>query len=161
MKNNIATIFICMAICMCATGAGAYEIDDALVDAVIAIESSGRPDAWNRKTDCRGLMQVSQIVLKEWDIEKSSFENSCAEYPPCKLCRKPKIDLFNPTDNRRVGTFYLRRLKDHYRAPSLKDVLASYNWGISNCRRVNFEWERYPKSVRAYVLKVLKVKEGK
>ena len=150
MKNNIATIFICMAICMCATGVGAYEIDDDLVNAIAQVESSNNRLAYNERTRCAGLLQISEIVLQEWnedteiDVEPRHYE---------------KIDLFNEQISRQIGTWYLKRLRDRYGCPTLRDCLAAYNFGIDACRRVNFEWERYPKSVRAYVDKVIRIYE--
>ena len=135
---------------MCHADTIAFE---RLTEAVIVCESGGRADAVNG--ECVGLMQISPIVFEEWDIEKSNFENSCAFNPPCKLCKKPLIDLYNPQDNKRVGIWYLRRLHSHYNCPSVEAIAAVYNMGPTAFKKIGYDVSKSPPRVRAYVEKVV------
>ena len=90
----------------------AEEINwNKLVQAIIICESSGNPNAYNSKSGCRGLMQISEIVLQEFLNQDESVRlivfgnNGYIEYTP-----KFVVDLYNPTINKQIGTWYLKRL---------------------------------------------------
>ncbi len=136
----------------------ADEIDDNLISAIIQVESGGNPNAVSSQ-GAIGLMQITQIVFEEWDIEKSDFANSCAWNPPCRLCKKPIIDLYNPKDNIRVGTWYLSRLKYYYLKENytIERLLAAYNGGITRLKKCNYDVSKMPKETREYVKKIMKL----
>ena len=157
MKLFILIAIACLILIAFAIVVEGDEIDD-LVPYIVQVESSGNPHAVS-KAGCIGLMGISVIVLKEWDIEKSNFENSCAFYPPCKYCIKPKIDLCNPIDNKRVGTWYLHRLKNHYLKDdyTIERMLCAWNGGITRLRKANYDCSRMPKESQEFSRKVLKL----
>ena len=90
---------------------------------IIAIESSGNPGAYNAKSKARGLCQVTEICLKEWN-----------NYHP-----KEKYlagDLFRSETNLRIAGWYLEtripQMLRHYEiAVTVENVLIAYNAGIS------------------------------
>lgn len=214
------TFLILMLLCSCV---GAEEIND-LVPAIIQVESSGRTDAYNSKTQARGLMQITPVVFTEW---RWTYEKRHAG----KTISSSMIEivdefnltlqsLYDPNINKMIGTWYLKRLRDHY----LKDIeitftgtnkkhtyfahiwkckngelktllcqdiplknfpsklitsngffdvpkvrkdyklaliLGAYNWGIGNVRRVNYDYNKFPKSVKRYIKKVLRLSNAK
>jgi hypothetical protein len=131
----------------------AEVITDELVSAVIQVESGGNPNAVGKAGEI-GLMQISPIVLKEWnnfikniDSEKMIYwldigtsdllhTDNEAHYGWESTDKKgwylrvPRIKngifldlyscpiedkyLFDSRINILIGTWYLRRLKDHY-----------------------------------------------
>ena len=110
------------------------------------IESSGNPCAFNSRTKCYGLHQISEICLQDFNqINKTNYQ--------------PR-DLFNPQINTMVASWYFKRLNQllsFYEIPaSVTTLLASYNWGIGNV----LEWhkkgggfERLPGETRDYIKK--------
>src|SRR5262245_37977577 len=79
-----------------------HEVEPALVKAVIAAESNFDPVAVSRK-GAQGLMQVMPITGGDLGVE----------------------DPFQPTDNVRAGTRYLRSMLDRY--GDLERAVAAYN----------------------------------
>jgi len=146
---------------MCFGECSSDEIDD-LIPCIIQVESGGNPLAIGSSGKI-GLCQISPIVLKEYNQWRA---NRACEYGK----ENPELyftgsvipfimeDLKNPDLNKYVSTWYLRRLKDHYLKENytIETLLASYNWGIGNVRKVNYNYERFPKSVKRYIKKVLK-----
>ncbi len=108
------------------------EIDE-LIPHIIAVESGGDPHAVS-KAGAMGLMQITPIVLEEWNQEADpewlytgTFDY--AKYPKGKSRKELVLDdLYVVKWNKMVGEWYLRRLRDHY----LKDIyIDSYyeTWG--------------------------------
>ena len=152
IRYSLAKVLTILLIC---STCWADEIDD-LIPKIIAIESSGDPHAVSDK-GCIGLMQISPLVVKELnDFNREGIHRATGIIILDGLTRN---QLFDPEINKRVGTWYLRRLKDHY----LKDkytperLLGAYSWGIGNVRKVNYEYKRFPKSVKKYVRKVMRL----
>ena len=142
MAVSISAVLFLLSMLMTST-IYALEIDDRLIAAIIEVESGGNPYAVS-KAGCIGLMQISEIVVKEF-----------SKYAPSGfLCG---LDLYNHYDNKSIGTWYLNRLKDHYGCDSIEKVLAAYNGGITRLRRYNYDISRMPAETRAYVKKVLKI----
>ena len=121
-----------------------YQLDPALVAAVIYQESKFRADA---KSDAGaiGLMQLQPETAKGIAIRTggSRFQTS---------------DLYNPEINVRYGSWYLRHLLDKY--DEEKTALAAYNAGQRNVD----EWRAAGKGIqfsetRAYVDRVEELKE--
>lgn len=134
----------------------ADEIDN-LVPAIIQVESSGNPHAFNHKSSCRGLMQISEIVLLEYNREADCEGTICY----CEKTVYDIQDLYEPEINKEIGTWYLKRLRDHYLKEhyTLETLLASYSWGIGHVLKVNYEYKRFPKSVKRYIQKVKELKD--
>lgn len=102
--NSGYILIVCLSIMTLLTSpAWADEIDDIL-PFVIQVESSGNPNAVS-KDGCVGLMQVSPIVLIEYTNVMGG--NRLLPYYHYE-------DLFDPEINVKIGTWYLRRLRDHY-----------------------------------------------
>ena len=151
----------------------ADEIDwDKLVESVIQVESSSNPNAYNEKSGAIGLMQITPIVLKEYNKTPKKYYYSVVK----ELIRFnddrthdilyrsgwPMIvshNLYYHDINKHIGTWYLHRLENHYKCSTIEQILGSYNWGIGNVRKVKYDYDRFPKSVKRYIRKVLKLYE--
>lgn len=77
-----------------------YQVNSALVKAVVWKESKFQPDAVGAVGE-RGLMQIRELTAKEWcDANKIKGFDS--------------MHLFNPQTNLYVGTWYLKKLLKRY-----------------------------------------------
>jgi len=103
-----------------------YNVDPKLVMAVIATESSFNAKAVSSH-HAQGLMQLMPDTAQRFGVN----------------------DAFNPADNIRGGTKYLRWLIDNFRG-DLSLVLAAYNVGENAVRH----WGGIPPQSRAYLKKV-------
>ena len=114
------------------------------LQAIKTIESSGNPQAFNPRTKCYGLYQISEICLQEFNqINKTNYVPE---------------ELFDPLINEMVASWYFKRLDEllnFYSVPiSIVTILASYNWGIGNV----IDWyingeklEELPEETRRYI----------
>lgn len=117
--------------------ASRYQLDPALVHAVIAIESSYRSDVVSR-AGAMGLMQLMPQTAKRFSVN----------------------DPFEPQDNIEGGTRYLKLLIDQFN--SLQLALAAYNAGENAVKRYGTippykETQNYVKKVIKQYQKNLKV----
>lgn len=85
---------------------GIYEVDPALVRAIIELESGGQPDAVNPTSGAMGLMQ---IVPATWDAQVAEMHLYFGTTPEMK-----PMDPFDPYDNVRVGLWLLSNLLRKY-----------------------------------------------
>lgn len=85
---------------------GIYEVDPALVRAIIERESGGQPDAVNPTSGAMGLMQ---IVPATWDAQVAEMHLYFGTTPEMN-----PMDPFDPYDNVRVGLWLLSRLLRKY-----------------------------------------------
>jgi hypothetical protein len=97
-----------------------------LIEQIIQIESSGNPNAYNKRTKATGLMQITPVVVEEFNENNSNTKYSLR-------------DMKNPEKNRRVGTWYLRRLGEHYFEkysikPTNDHLAGAYNAGVNRLR---------------------------
>ena len=125
-----------------------YDLDRALIYAVITVESSGRANARSGK-DARGLMQIRPIAQRE--VQRV--------YPGT-----PDGNLFDPTYNVRIGTAYLSYLMKRFDG-DLHIALAAYNAGptrLAQLRRKHADLPsaelvgmHTPRETQNYVVKVL------
>ena len=121
-----------------------YDLDPALVAAVIYQESRFRPRATS-PSGAIGLMQLLPETAKGIALRTGGRRFRVA-------------DLYDPEINIRYGSWYLRHLLDSY--GDLRTALAAYNAG----RRTVDEWRRRGEGIRfaetrAYVRSVLRARE--
>ena len=119
------------------------------------IESSGNPNAYNKKSQAKGHYQITPITLKEWN-----------NYNPKD--KHTDKDLYNPEVNKKIADWYMnKRISQMHKAYKIQDTLenrlTSYNAGIGNTRkgRVPTETQKYIKKYKSLETKMsnLKVKK--
>jgi len=97
-----------------------YEVDPALVKAIVWRESRFNPAARGRAGEI-GLMQLQELAAREWaDAERiTSFEH---------------VQCLDARTNTLAGTFYLSKLLQRYQHTDnpVAYALADYNAGRSN-----------------------------
>ncbi len=124
------------------------------LSAIKTIESDGNPLAFNSRTRCYGLYQISEICLRDFN------EMNHAQYAPA--------DLFDPLLNEKIASWYFKRLHqllNAYKIPvSFTTLLAAYNWGIGNVA----QWykngaasEDLPKATQRYIAKYESLSRGR
>lgn len=122
-------------------------IDDKLLDAIIKVESSNDPSAYNRYTKARGLTQIRAIA---WLDLKKHYGDKYR-----KLCYRK--DIYNPAVAREAGKDYLRILEKYLKAKGIPltyhNLLTAYVWGPDNLLKYGFRGA--PRSGKAYVAKVM------
>lgn len=171
---KMKTLAIVLILIFASAFACADEIDD-LIPFIIKVESGGNPNLVSDK-GAIGLLQITPIVLKEWnkdiqekwDIYQQTYEQCKKEdsiWRPTRPHKYPdKVNvLFNINENVRIGEWYLRRLKDHYLKDNytIERLLAAYNMGITKLKKLDYEWWRIGET-RRYVKKIIKLyKQGK
>ncbi|OGM12531.1 hypothetical protein A2V80_00870 [Candidatus Woesebacteria bacterium RBG_16_39_8b] len=111
------------------------------------MESGGNPLALS-EDNCRGLMQISEIVFNEWKRKELSAGQKC---------NYTFEDVYRWTLNKIIGERYLRRLRYHYNCYTLEQILAAYNGGITRLRKCNYDISKMPRETRDYVRKVMKL----
>ena len=119
---------------------------DKLVRVVIQVESGGDPHAVGSNNDV-GLMQITPIVLKEYNQNKKLYN----------LGYYSIGHLYNPSINVKIGTWYLKRLYHYYKCSTIEQIAMSYNGGITRARKNGFDLKKMPKSTQRYVKRVIKL----
>jgi soluble lytic murein transglycosylase-like protein len=107
--------------------AAKYDLDPALIRAVIQVESSRNPEAVS-PVGAQGLMQLMPKTAAEMGV----------------------TNAFDPAQNIEGGTRYLRQLLNRYQG-NRRLALAAYNWGMGNLEK---HPEALPKETQQYILKV-------
>jgi soluble lytic murein transglycosylase len=115
-----------------------YDLDPALVAAVIYQESKFRADA-RSESGAIGLMQLLPATARGIALRTGGSRFEVA-------------DLYDPEVNVRYGCWYLRNLLRKY--GSVETALAAYNGGQGNVDR----GVRYPET-RRYVENVLEIRD--
>lgn len=132
----------------------AYHIaysDDVCLETVIQIESSGNPEAYNSKSQARGLMQVTPISLEDYNnFHSINFEVDA---------------LYCPEVNVMVGNWYLnvripRMLEYYCIEDTAENRLIAYNWGIKNLIKHLKNGVRLPRETRMYLVKYKRLTKG-
>ena len=129
--------------------ANAEEPDwNEIVPIIIQIESSGNPNAIS-EDNCRGLMQISEMVLKEYN---QNYIRNYGNIPNEKFYYDLE-DLFDPYINKRIGTWYLKRIWNHYLQGigTIDDLLICYNFGYGNWLKYKQGKIKLPKETRNYL----------
>ena len=106
-----------------------FGVDPSLIRAVVQAESGGNPMAVS-SVGAKGLMQLMPGTAAELGVGNP----------------------FDPLQNVRGGTRYLRKLLDRYQG-DIRLTLAAYNWGMGN---VETRPEAMPGETRNYILRVEK-----
>jgi soluble lytic murein transglycosylase-like protein len=109
--------------------ASKYDLDPALIRAVIQVESNRNPEAVS-PAGAQGLMQLMPKTAAEMGV----------------------TNPFDPTQNIEGGARYLRQLLNRYQG-NRRLALAAYNWGMGNLEKRS---EALPKETQHYILKVEK-----
>jgi len=93
-----------------------FDVDPHMIHAVILVESSGRPDAMS-PCGAAGLMQLMPGTFVEM----------------AQLLHLPKPDIWDPAQNVRCGTCYLRL--QYKKFPSVREVLERWQFALAayNC----------------------------
>jgi soluble lytic murein transglycosylase-like protein len=100
-----------------------------LLSALIQIESSGNPNAFNKATGARGLTQVTPIAWK--DLQNHN-PKTYGKLNYEKDIFKPEIAKQAANDYIKIITGYLK----HYNLPTTtQNILWAYNAGIGNVRK--------------------------
>ncbi len=129
--------------------AARYDLDPALVAAVIKVESNFDPNAVSR-AGARGLMQVSPVIWRAFN-PGSSCDGQHDPPPASSDC------VFDPAANIRTGTAYLRELLDNFKG-DFTLAFAAYNAGAGSvARAVGVSGDGLPpfRETRAFVRDVL------
>lgn len=113
--------------------AARYDLEPALIRAVIQVESNRQPAAVS-PAGAQGLMQLMPRTAAELGV----------------------ADSFDPAQNIAGGARYLRQLLDRYQG-NRRLALAAYNWGMGNLEK---RPEALPKETQQYILRVEKAYNG-
>lgn len=113
------------------------KLTPAIVEAVIAAESSGNPNAVGKKGEV-GLMQLMPRTSEELGL--------------------PAGERTDPVKNRETGTRYLNQMVKKF--GSVEKALAAYNWGPGNLEKAIAQhgenWMAViPESTRRYIQKIM------
>ena len=133
---------------------------DRLITALIEVESGGDPNAVS-KAGAVGLMQITPIVLSEYSqfLSKNGVTEIYA--PDGSLFSVPLYmpNLYNSSLNKIIGTWYLKRLKDHYLKDSytLERLLCAWNGGITRLRKHGYDCSKMPRESINFSRKVMRL----
>jgi hypothetical protein len=121
--------------------------------ALAQIESSNNPKAYNKKTQARGLYQITPVVLKQFT--EAHPKNWKSQEDNRKVARdlRPE-ELFIEYINGEIADWYVNWLSHRCYVPD--DILISWNWGYGHWRkwannRGNENW--LPKETRDFLKK--------
>lgn len=159
MKYIILLLLLFPIVC------GAEEIN---IQAIIRIESSGNPNAYNKSSGCIGLMQINpKGALADWNnqtYEECSWAVSYDNKDVRACTKHPIIDkynigsLYNPIINIKIGTWYINeRIPQMLKAYGIEDTvenrLIAYHDGIGNLRKYLKGERKLGKNMKAYIKK--------
>ena len=119
--------------------------EEICIPCIIEIESGNNPDAYNPKSQARGLMQITPACLKEF-VEFNNVIYADPDY------------LFNPAFNIKVAQWYLNRIRDHYCKvwnipPTIDHILIGYRDGVKNLKKYIEGKRKLGKEMKIYLKK--------
>jgi hypothetical protein len=117
--------------------------DEPIIEKIIQVESSGNPDAINKKTGAKGLMQIMKNTAEK---ETGYGVNYNLSYD----------ELSDPVKNVKYGADYFKGLKKSF--GNDRDALIAYNWGPGNTRKwlkKGGNLKELPNETRNYIKKIL------
>jgi soluble lytic murein transglycosylase-like protein len=105
-------------------------------------------------------MQISHSVLTEWNEDESHKKWDCA-FNKCFNSQHSDPQLFIPEINKQIGTWYLKRIWEHYlphyKIPqTIDNLLIAYNWGIGNLNKwykAGADYKKLPTETKNYIKK--------
>lgn len=109
--------------------ADAYGVDRDLIRSVVRVESGFEVRSTSPR-GAKGLMQLMPDTARELGVKNS----------------------YDPVENIKGGTRYLKRLLDRYHG-DMRLALAAYNWGMGNVER---NPEKLPQETASYISRVLR-----
>ena len=120
-------------------------ISPELIDRVIKAESSYNPQAVSPK-GARGLMQMmpdawADVQARVPDLKTFGYEDFWAD----------------EETNRRFGSEYLKIVQNYLpeeHRGSLPHVLATYNYGIGNMKKIGYDLTRVPRETSDYIYRI-------
>ena len=121
--------------------------EDPIIEKIIMTESSGDPNAVNKKTKAKGLMQIM----------KSTAEKDAGFGVNYNLTYE---ELSDPVKNVKYGAKYFKGLRKYF--GNNRDALIAYNWGAGNTKKwlkKGGNFKELPKETRNYVEKILGVND--
>ncbi len=140
------------AILPAAPGYAAIEVTPELLEALIQVESSNNPRAYNYQTKARGLTQITPIAWRELRKHYGS------KYANLDFWE----DMCKSQVAREAGTDYLYRLQKILKAKripvTLDNLLAAYVWGPGNLEKNGLH--NAPRVVKNYVAKVKRLAQA-
>ncbi|MDD5476943.1 MAG: lytic transglycosylase domain-containing protein [Candidatus Omnitrophica bacterium] len=140
------------AILPAAPGYATIEVTPELLEALIQVESSNNPSAYNHYTKARGLTQITPIAWRELRKHYGS------KYANLNFWE----DMCKSQVAREAGTDYLYHLQKILKAKripvTLDNLLAAYVWGPNNLEKNGIH--NAPRVVKNYVSKVKKLAQA-
>lgn len=137
--------------------AGEVEID---MDRIMLIESSGNPNAVNKRTGAIGLYQITPIVLEDWnmkpsgncDLNRNDFFWNCKIYA---------LHLYDPFINIEIAYWYMeyripQMLKNYDLEDTVEARLISWHDGIGNYKKYVNGKRKLGKEMRGFLKKYYK-----
>lgn len=124
---------------------------EIIMSIIIIIESDGNPLAYNKKTGARGLCQITEVCLKDYNDHHQVKYN--------------KEDLWNPEINIKIGNWYYNKripaMLKYYKIPdTVENRIIAYNWGIDNLKKwykKGGDYNKLPKETQNYIRKYYKL----
>ena len=121
--------------------------EDPIIEKIIMTESSGDPNALNKRTGAKGLMQIMKNTAEK---DAGFGVNYNLDYE----------ELSDPVKNVKYGAAYFKGLKKYF--GNNRDALIAYNWGAGNTKKwlkKGGNFKKLPKETRDYVEKILGVND--
>ncbi len=124
-----------------------YELIQAFVPRLAAIESSGNPNAVGDNGKSLGLYQISK---EAWRDATDYWRLNCPEYMQelfDGLGNNYKKECMNPDSAKWVATYYLLylagRMERANRPVTMKSLYMAYNCGFSKADSFNFDMNHF------------------
>lgn len=131
--------------------------EEVNMDIIAQIESNNNPNAYNYKSGARGLYQITEICLKDYNELNGTYQDIYSGIGIKEVNKKLNNitieQLFNPVINRRIAEWYLNKripqLLAYYNIEdTLDNRLWAYNAGIGKVVK-----GICPKETRNYIKK--------